>query len=409
VSYFTQETKVFVQPFTRQIEGTEVVIGLPTTSLFLALPTDAVEILDDLASGKTVGQAQELYRERYGEIPDLVDLLMALEERGIVRSSEGPSGAPVVAGVPPEHFHLESFPPSLARTLFGRLALTIYFILIAAAMTLTAFDPGLVPNWDVFVFKEHMSLANLGIVAVMLVTLGVHELAHFVAARARGVSSRFGLGSRLWELVAEADLTGLWALPRQERFVPLLAGMIADATLASFLIGLLFAREQAWLTWNWPSVQFTQAVLLILLLRLLWQFFFHVRTDLYYVLTNLLRCKNLLGDTETALRNLASRFFPNLRYTDQSHIPRHERRVIRAYAVIWILGRALAFSVLLFIRLPVLVQYLSLSLPLIAFRRPASPYQYLDALLMTLFILTVNSLGVLLWLRGLYQRGAQRA
>jgi putative peptide zinc metalloprotease protein len=409
VSHFTQETKVVVQPFSRQIEGSEVVIGLPKSSLFLALPTDAVEVLDDLASGNTVGQAQELYRERYGEVPDLVALLKELEERGFVQSSEASAGPAAIAGVPPQRFHLESFPPTLAMVLFGRPALTLYAALIVAAVVVTAFNPGLIPGREAFVFKEHMSLTNLGIVAVMLVTLGIHELAHFVAARAHGVSSRFGLGNRLWELVAEADLTGLWALPRQERFVPLLAGMIADTVLASLLVGFLFARKQAWLIWSWPSVQFCQAVLLIILLRLLWQFFLHVRTDLYYVLTNLLGCKNLLGDTETALRNWASRFLPALGYTDQSHIPNQERRIIRVYAAIWVLGRALAFSVFLFIRLPVLIKYLALTLPLIAFRHPVTAYQYLDALFVTLFILTANSLGAFFWLRGLYQRGAQRA
>ena len=46
---------VEVFPFTRQPEGDEVVIGRPDIGVFLALPAEAVEILDDLAAGRSVG------------------------------------------------------------------------------------------------------------------------------------------------------------------------------------------------------------------------------------------------------------------------------------------------------------------------------------------------------------------
>ena len=59
----------------------------------------------------------------------------------------------------------------------------------------------------------------------------VHELAHLIAARAVGVNSRMGISHRLWYLVAETDLTGLWSVTRNQRYLPMLAGMIVDLTV----------------------------------------------------------------------------------------------------------------------------------------------------------------------------------
>ena len=69
---------VSVYPFTRQTEGEEVVIGIPANDIFLVLPHDAVELLDYLAAGMTIGEAKSIYQIKYGEIPDLEDFLSGL-------------------------------------------------------------------------------------------------------------------------------------------------------------------------------------------------------------------------------------------------------------------------------------------------------------------------------------------
>jgi ABC-type antimicrobial peptide transport system permease subunit len=70
---------IAVSPLTRQQEGDEVVIGSAEKEVFLAVPVEAAELLDQLAQGKTIGEVEESYRETYGETPDLDDFLSALE------------------------------------------------------------------------------------------------------------------------------------------------------------------------------------------------------------------------------------------------------------------------------------------------------------------------------------------
>jgi hypothetical protein len=85
---YTRDTVISVQPFTRQVEGEDVIIGRVETGVFLAIPFEAVEVLDALAQGKTIGEVSDLYQQKYGEAPDLDDFLHELESKGIV----GPRG-----------------------------------------------------------------------------------------------------------------------------------------------------------------------------------------------------------------------------------------------------------------------------------------------------------------------------
>src|SRR5215470_18920970 len=83
---YTRETFVTVHSFTRQPDGDEIIIGRKETGVFLAVPPEAVEVLEHLAQGKSVGEAADLYQQRYGEAPDLDDFLGLLESKGIVQS-----------------------------------------------------------------------------------------------------------------------------------------------------------------------------------------------------------------------------------------------------------------------------------------------------------------------------------
>jgi hypothetical protein len=226
-------------------------------------------------------------------------------------------------------------------------------------------------------------------------------MAHLLAARAVGVGSRLGISHRLWTLVAETDMSGLWGVPRNRRYLPLLAGPLVDAASASLLILTLFAQHRGWLSVPGGLARLLPAMLLVYLLSLLWQCFFFVRTDFYYAIANFFNCKSLLGDTEAFLRNRLASAVPFLRVVDQSHIPEREMRVVRAYTFVWIVGRLLALSALVFIHVPLVINYFALVSATLSAGYHASARIYLDTLVMaTLAVLPVLA-GLWLWLRSL--------
>lgn len=402
---YVNQTSVVVYPFTRQHEGEEVIIGHLSTATFLVLPPDAVEILDYLAHGKTVGETQALYREKYGEVPDLDDLLSVLEQKGFVAPLGEHSSGTALPGIPAAikptqiRYHFANFPQPLAQQLFSRTALMLYGAVIGLALVAIARDPSLIPGWEAYFFKENATLMIVGLMALDGVALFLHEMAHLVAARSLGVFCRLGVSNRMWTLVAETDMTGVWSVPRQQRYLPFLAGPLLDMVCTALLTLIFFGEHRGWL--GLPPVvhQLGFAWLLNYWMGLLWQCYFFVRTDFYYVVANFFRCKSLLSDTEVLMRNQLARWCRWVRRVDQSHIPHRERRIIRSYALLWLFGRAAAIWVLIAISLPLMWHYCVRLAGILAAGYGANPAAFIDALLMLALVCIPQGLGFWLWFR----------
>jgi hypothetical protein len=406
---YTRDTIISIQPFTRQAEGEDVIIGRVETGLFLAVPSEAVEVLDDLALGKTVGEAEDLYRQRHGETPDLEEFLSVLETKGIVKPVlQGDDGGAATATSseqrPRVRYHFSNFPHRLAQRLFSLPVLAGCFALIILALAAAIQDPSLVPRPRDLYFPDRRALTWTILVAISYLTIFVHELGHLIAARALAINSRMGISHRLWYIVAETDLTGLWAVPKRKRYLPMLAGVLIDAVSGSLLLLLLFAREQQWLILSTLAVRLVRAMMFTYLMRILWQFFLFIRTDLYYVVASFLNCRNLLKDTEGFLRNQLARIFPFIRPVDQSAIPESERRVIRAYSVLWVAGRIFSITMLLGVTLPLAGLYLRNLSTTFKNGYRASPSDFVDAFLLAAYFFIPLIAGITLWLGGLIRR-----
>jgi hypothetical protein len=244
------------------------------------------------------------------------------------------------------------------------------------------------------------------LLAAIFVMVGVHELAHLVAARAAGVACRFGLGHRLWILVAETDMTGVWLVPRRARFLPFLAGPLADVVGASLALLLLFACRREWCSLPDGALTLVRAIFVAYVFALLWQCYFFVRTDFYYVFSNLLRCRNLMADTEAYLRGLLARVSSRFRPFPLGELPAHERLAVRLYAPVWLLGRGLAFGLLFFVQLPLLWSYLGAGLQ--AWHSPTWALSSPASVLMALVMVSVPLAGLGLWMRSLNQSWRSR-
>jgi putative peptide zinc metalloprotease protein len=410
VSNYVNDSLVYVHPFTRQHEGDEVVIGRPEISVFLALPPDAVELLDYLADGKTVGEAQLLYKRKYDETPDIKDLLDILEEEGFVqklafdvteqsiRDAEKKSLLSARKTIAIK-FHFKDFPQSIAQKLLNRRVLIGCGGLICLSLLIIIIEPSIIPGWNAFFFNENITAMRLILIAIDCTTLFLHEMAHLVAARSVGVSSRLGISNRLWYLVAETDMTGIWGISREKRYLPILAGSLFDSVSASILILILFVGNHRWLIMSPIVYQLGQATLLIYLMRLLWQCYLFVRTDFYFLISNFFRCKNLMQDTEVFLSNQLAYAFPWIHRVDQSNIPIREMNIIRYYSFLYVLGRIVAIWSLIFIFLPLIWNYLLKISSILSNGSKPYSYVYIDALLMTFLVLGPQLLGLGLWLR----------
>jgi putative peptide zinc metalloprotease protein len=405
---YASDTVVSVGRFTRQPDGEDILIGNPENGTFLAVPAEAVEVLDYLAQGRTLQQASEFCREKYGEPLDIDDFIGIMEAKGFVATAEtGGNSQPERPVVPPAsslRYHFSDFPQPVARFLYGRASLLFCLLLTAVAGAAMVADQSLVPHPADLVFPQYRVISFLTFLFLAFGSMFLHELSHVVAARALGVNSKLGIGHRMWFLVAEADLTGLWAVSKKQRYLPLIAGIITDAVSAASLVLLLYAQDAQWIHLSIFVIRICKALVMSYWLRILWQFYVFIRTDIYFVITNYFDCRNLLSDTEEFLKNCVSRLFRSGRLIDQSHIPAAERRVIRVYSVLWLGGRVLALYVLFAVTLPVVYGYLHDLFS--AFRTGVSANidGFIDSLLLSFFVVTTLSAGLFLWIRGMIRR-----
>lgn len=387
-----------VLPFSRVEEGDDVVIGRAESGTFLAVSPDIVQILDWLSEGKSLSRMTLLYEERYGDPDGLEDLVDLLVGRGFLQPSPD---AAVTAVKTPESPSRPSNLLDLAAWAYRPVGLSVQLTLLASAVWVLVEDPGLAPGIRAIFFEEHVTLTSLLVILLSLATLALHEGAHMAAAWARGVRSQLGVGHRLWMLVAETDLSGLWSLPRRKRFLPILAGPLADLVTCALVVMTLWAESDGW--FSIPSLFGTvlRATLVIGVLRLLWQGLLFLRTDFYYALAHLFRCRDLMGDTERYLRSRWDTVLGRSRRSPLAELPKRERRVVRAYSVLWLLGRTLALGFLVVVQIPLIVHYVSLFLTTLAGGVGQELYAFVDTLIMASFVLLSNGLGFVLWIRSL--------
>lgn len=401
------ENSIFVHPFTRQREGDEVIVGRPETGLFVAVPCEALELLDDLKSGLTIQEVSDKYYRNHGEKPDVIGFLKGLEP---YRIFELPGPEVDAAKNSNQHqstrkvrrFHFTSIPQWFAAALFGRVALFSYLIMVCAAVVLCAIHPQLITGRRDLYFPDHRTISLMGLFALTYVGLFLHEMGHLIAARAVGVQSSMGISNRLWILVAETDLTGLWGVPKTQRYIPLFGGVIVDAVSASLFVFLLFMQDQHLLPIPLVANRIFRATIFASLLRIVFQFSFFVRTDFYYVIAAYLSCNNLMHDTQIYLKNQLAKIIPGMHRVDFSAVQLKQLWAIRIYSLCWLSGRALAFTIFFAVTIPLSFQYFRSLMPAVLRGYSANRDDFTAAVLMGTYVFLPLVLGILLWMKSIF-------
>jgi hypothetical protein len=329
------------------------VVGRPVGGEFVELPAigvDAIRLLDD---GVPVDSVEQRLAGG-GDRPDVRGLVEALAELGFVAAIDGEATERHPGAGGKEHFGW--LKQRHARWLFGRTAKVLYALLVFVTLWTLWRRPGLLPGYGDFFWGGTVGLAVLVNTAMFVASAGVHELMHLAAARSLGVPARIGFGTRLHNLVLQTDVSAAWTLPRRSRYRIYLAGMLWDtAALCTAL--LLIAHA------DFGSLVdgLLGAYVLMVVLSLSMQIQVYMRTDMYFVLLDLLRCGDLFHDGMAYSRYLAARVTHRLRLRHSSppdparELAPRERRAVRIYAPLLVLGSTIALAVYACYGIPILV------------------------------------------------------
>ncbi|MFD7952749.1 hypothetical protein ACFV4X_04585 [Streptomyces ardesiacus] len=327
--------RVRFHPLEFRREGDEWIVGVQAVRRVICLPEAGADALRLLQSGRTVEETRhELFRAT-GKRLDISDFVTRMIDIGFVSEIsdvEIPTASRLPASLPwvkPHHVQFVLNPAlqflALLTPFFGFLAIFL--------------SGGDVPSAPDLLWSPYGTLNIALQVLVSSVLISLHELSHLATSRAFDVPGRVYLGTRLQFLVVQTEVTGIWLRGRRERLTVYLAGMASDGMIYGLcLIGIGVGFE--------PSVPVFRIAAVLLMLSIFNQLLVFMRTDLYFVIQDLSRCRNLYFDSTKYLTHLA-----------RKHVLRHknlvdpsrslgttERRSVRIYAIVCAIGSVLCIS-----------------------------------------------------------------
>ncbi|MCA1676834.1 MAG: hypothetical protein LC799_33215, partial [Actinobacteria bacterium] len=266
-------------------------------------------------------EAAAWYAERYGESVDVVEFVTTLREIDLVRDTDE-------AETRPEPVRWQG----LGRALFSPVAWVLYGMLVLAALAACLLNPDLAPQRENVFFSDSLVFIELTVFVGQVPLILLHELSHVLAGRRLGLRSRVRLSQRLYFVVFETVLDGLVVLPRRKRYLPMLAGLLADILVIAALTLVAWATRH-------PDggVSLLGGICLALafttLPRMAWQFYFFLRTDIYHLVCTVMGCNDLHTTARGVLRNRVNALLgrPD-RIVDEEQWHPRDRQVARWYA-----------------------------------------------------------------------------
>jgi hypothetical protein len=322
-------------------DGDDVVVGRRDIDSYGVFPPDGAALVRELSTGRSLPDAERWYESTYGEKVDIDALVAVLAELQFVRG-EHEVAAGDVAAVGWQR---------LGRALFSPVALAAYLAVVVAATAIAIAQPALAPRPSNVFFASSFVVVELTIVFGQLPLSAIHELAHLLAGRRLGLASRIRLSNRFYFVVFETSMDGLVGVPRRQRYLPMLAGMGADiVAMASLTVVAALTRGE--------DGSLVSSVCLALafstLPRIVWQFYFFLQTDIYYLATTVLGCIDLHGTSRQWLGNRVNRVLGRTdRLVDEDGWHPHDRRAARWYGPLMVAGYTTALVMALFVALPV--------------------------------------------------------
>jgi riboflavin transporter FmnP len=313
-------------------EGDEVTVGCVSTGSYIVLPGDGADLIRKLAAGLSQREVAAWYRDTYGEQVDVADFVVGLDEAGLLRpADEIPDTASPVRW------------QRLGKAVFSAAGGVCLAGLLTAWCALMLRYPAFVPSYRQIFFTQYLTVIELAIFIGQIPLVLIHEAAHALAGRRLGLPTSLSVGRRLYYIVFVTSMDSLVGVERRKRYLPMLAGMLTDLAVCAVL------NVIAWLTMG-PGGQLTLtgkvalAFSLATLLRIAWQFYFYLQTDLYYVAVTVMRCVDLQMVARQMLRD---RFRRLLRHDgapagEPAWHPR-DRAVARWYS--WLMLGGYAFSI----------------------------------------------------------------
>lgn len=365
----TLNSRIHLHPLSIQVENGVVIIG--REDQFLELPSEGLDFLGWLDEGLTLAQARDRFESCHNPFPadEVFEVINAFLEYDFVATVDGQPIARRRAALEPKS---DWFPQSWAQALFAKPVLIAWMALVVPAALLWVFNPELWPRRSDYFWAEYNSIVVLSAMLIWLLGMPLHELAHWIACRAKGIEATITWTQRLGFFpMSQTVMHNIWAVPRTARFLPLAAGMVWDVLCISVALYLLYFDKSGWLALPWLATKLLKFYILLISMALAAQFWLFSKMDGYFLVSALLGQRNLQSDTYGWLK---SRFIKGRAFDP----PTAGMKFIYIYALITIVWGSLFIAQFLIVSLPIKAQLIWESTVKIWHRPEVAPIEFYD-------------------------------
>jgi len=329
-------------------EGAEYLVGRTDRSSYLSMDEAGREALELLRTGYSLADAKAVLSRRHGVSEVLLGgFVQTLLNAGFVRAADG-SPVDSDTGRPPSDRRDLLVSTERISWLFGRPAVLAAAGCTALGAILLALNPESRPRFADLRIVESYPVAGLLLLVLTAALTFKHELAHLAAARWAGVDdARISLGHRFFFPVLQTDMTHLWSVPRARRYVAYLAGIFSDLGFAALAALALNSDAFGLPVPAGPARNMLASVVLVEVFVILWQFNVFFRTDIYYLVSDMLGCRDLHRQGRLVIaawiRRTVGEWAARLVYPDphpsrSTPPPRRERVIVAFFAMLIVVG-----------------------------------------------------------------------
>ncbi|WP_327089725.1 hypothetical protein OIE66_03635 [Nonomuraea sp. NBC_01738] len=325
-------TKAAADLITIGHDGEAFVLGRPDLGVYVAVPEPGAVFIRELQATGSVASATAKATESAGADVDGAEFLQGLEQAGLL---EPPAGA---GGERGGIRWIEGVSQRTAARLFGRTAWLLYGGALAVVLAILALRPDLRPYYEHAWWLPDPILSVLALVPLGLLIGGLHEMWHWLAGRAEGVPAIFRVSNRGIYVVFETDLTQIVSIPRRRRYGAFLAGMALDTVVMAVALSLRLLNRTQVLALPGLLDRLLAAVVLTQFFAIGWQFFaVFMRSDMYAVLANALRCHDLYRATWLTAKDRLWRLNPE-ESAELAAASERDRKVAEWFGAVYLAG-----------------------------------------------------------------------
>ena len=324
-----QNIEFFSDFFLRQESKETIIIGRTSINKYIEIPYDTIGIINDIYHQKIILDEYDNY-----EVEDIDEFIRNLIELNFIEYADGKKFESETINIDGISFPLIT--QDILKKIFTKkffIALLIYLITIYSFIIAKHSDLFNL-NYKQIFFSRSLLLITFTITILDFILVFLHEFSHFMAIRLlSGELGHVGIGRRLFYFVFQTKIDNIWILGKTKRIIVYLSGIICDLFILSLLClcsiilknGLLFS--------------ITRIAEFLLIVGILFEFKFYLKTDLYYLISDLSNSRNLMNESRMVLKN----FFTK----------RKSKNIIASiYSILMIIGIFIEIAIVVLIGFP---------------------------------------------------------